>query len=449
MTSFRSMSIIKTQPLSQSVTLTGIAEIDAFLLLAIQAACNFAGIKIPWDKVASTMGPKFSEGAIVQHLSKLRGRRVKEGKVVPPPLRRAAGSNSKAGSKGSTSNVGGTIDALPVEDEALIETSDGSDPEYGVPVSRKSKRQLKNSGRKVTSKRKIFTRDSTSESEMACTNAPFLDFGFDNVPENEAELPGDACESSSSESESDIHENGLLTSPNISSGFMTADFRNKRKYNHRREDSDSAEGRNMKLRLKVKKDSHDDVAEEAVSTPVALENDSISTPGPTFGVDNKHWHLQTPRDTSSGTPDFFSSPVPYQFPVNNPLNYPIVHGHPQAPEWSFSMAQGFPHASGFNGGQMGSYSHLAVAPQNHQIFPRSHPYTQGQFFSQGPEHHSLMVARSIPPAMPFYEPPPSPSRAGPQGVNPQDLLTISEPSAPGLNHILGSDDEVWIGNLRE
>lgn len=50
--------------------------------------CNKSGIKIPWVEVAETMGHNATDGAIVQHLAKLRQRRVDAGKAVPPPLRR-------------------------------------------------------------------------------------------------------------------------------------------------------------------------------------------------------------------------------------------------------------------------------------------------------------------------------------------------------------------------
>ncbi|KAE8158531.1 hypothetical protein BDV40DRAFT_291713 [Aspergillus tamarii] len=59
--------------------------------------CNNQSIKIPWSEVASTMRNNVTEGAIVQHLAKVRTRRVDAGKEVPPPLRRGGvGSSSKS-----------------------------------------------------------------------------------------------------------------------------------------------------------------------------------------------------------------------------------------------------------------------------------------------------------------------------------------------------------------
>lgn len=54
----------------------------------LQYVCNDEGIRIPWDKVARGLGPDYSEGAIVQHLAKLRSRMAEMGIGVPPPLKR-------------------------------------------------------------------------------------------------------------------------------------------------------------------------------------------------------------------------------------------------------------------------------------------------------------------------------------------------------------------------
>lgn len=54
----------------------------------LQYVCNSEGIRIPWDKVAQGLGTEFTDGAIVQHLAKLRGRMADLGFSVPPPLRR-------------------------------------------------------------------------------------------------------------------------------------------------------------------------------------------------------------------------------------------------------------------------------------------------------------------------------------------------------------------------
>ncbi|KIW99390.1 uncharacterized protein Z518_11378 [Rhinocladiella mackenziei CBS 650.93] len=63
-------------------------DLDKGVLLAVQYASAEAGIKLPWARVAELMGPRFTEGAIVQHLTKLRGIMAKNGIPVPPPLKR-------------------------------------------------------------------------------------------------------------------------------------------------------------------------------------------------------------------------------------------------------------------------------------------------------------------------------------------------------------------------
>lgn len=79
-------------------------NLNELLLLTIQSVCNSNSVKIPWSKVAETMGHNASEGAIVQHLAKLRSRRIQADKAVPPALRRGGGKKSDLGTNtaGST-----------------------------------------------------------------------------------------------------------------------------------------------------------------------------------------------------------------------------------------------------------------------------------------------------------------------------------------------------------
>lgn len=63
-------------------------ELDRKLLLCIQSACNTLGVKLPWGEIADLMSNYISDGAIVQHLAKMRARAVELGLEVPPPLRR-------------------------------------------------------------------------------------------------------------------------------------------------------------------------------------------------------------------------------------------------------------------------------------------------------------------------------------------------------------------------
>ncbi|KAI1952859.1 hypothetical protein LOZ29_002419 [Ophidiomyces ophidiicola] len=89
-------------------------DLDRQLLLSIQSACNLAGIRIPWANVAELMGEKITEGAIVQHLAKLRHRLEGEGVTVPPPLRRGgAGIPRKASiSKGKAEGPHSVMDEV-------------------------------------------------------------------------------------------------------------------------------------------------------------------------------------------------------------------------------------------------------------------------------------------------------------------------------------------------
>ncbi|KAJ6167105.1 hypothetical protein N7470_002552 [Penicillium chermesinum] len=134
---------------------------DIMLLLTIQQQCNSQGIKLPWADIASTMGEKFSEGAIVQHLSKVRSRRENEGKRVPPPLRRSAGGSSGAGasatiqaasSRKDTRRKPGSgrakkrkalTDSEDDDGETISSTdkSDGEDPSYGSRKKQKHKKK--------------------------------------------------------------------------------------------------------------------------------------------------------------------------------------------------------------------------------------------------------------------------------------------------------------------
>lgn len=77
-------------------------DMDKKLLLTIQSVCNADGVKVPWDKVGAIMGDQITDGAVIQHLAKLRQRMVAQGLSVPPPLRRGGGSLISTGYSGSS-----------------------------------------------------------------------------------------------------------------------------------------------------------------------------------------------------------------------------------------------------------------------------------------------------------------------------------------------------------
>ncbi|KIX99273.1 uncharacterized protein Z520_04849 [Fonsecaea multimorphosa CBS 102226] len=86
-------------------------DLDKSVLLCTQYACVEAGLKIPWARVAALMGPTFTEGSIVQHLSKLRGLMIKAEMPVPPPIKR--GMVTKEPSKIYT-NAGNNVEVEQV-----------------------------------------------------------------------------------------------------------------------------------------------------------------------------------------------------------------------------------------------------------------------------------------------------------------------------------------------
>ena len=145
-------------------------------------------MRIPWEKVAEMMGPKFTDGAIVQHLAKLRQKMVANNMAVPPPLKRGIVNTpsklyapasrrtiSLPGSSG-TPNASNSVVVRPKkaknkrlnseeEDESLSDLvlSDDSDGEYGS-----SKKKGRTSGRKNKAKKQKVAIDD--DDEAAITN---------------------------------------------------------------------------------------------------------------------------------------------------------------------------------------------------------------------------------------------------------------------------------------
>ncbi|KAI9784693.1 MAG: hypothetical protein M1816_000758 [Peltula sp. TS41687] len=78
-------------------------EHDQRLLLCIQYVCSEKGVKLPWEEIAKRLDDKATEGAVLQHLSKVRAKLVQQNQEVPP-LRRGAGTGGSA----RTSDAGPT-----------------------------------------------------------------------------------------------------------------------------------------------------------------------------------------------------------------------------------------------------------------------------------------------------------------------------------------------------
>lgn len=97
---------------------------DKKLLLTIQSVCNADGVKIPWDKVGAIMGDQITDGAVIQHLAKLRQRMVAQGLSVPPPLRRGGGSLISTGYSGSSYSTSKPATARNTKATTNIASSD-------------------------------------------------------------------------------------------------------------------------------------------------------------------------------------------------------------------------------------------------------------------------------------------------------------------------------------
>ncbi|KAL1954836.1 hypothetical protein VTO42DRAFT_524 [Malbranchea cinnamomea] len=164
-------------------------ELDRKLLLCIQSACNTHGIKLPWDEISNLMGNDISEGAIVQHLAKLRVRAVEAGLDVPPPLRRGGtNANSKPAKTGQKKK----------ED---IETDTDNDSDYGEHQRRSRKKPTK---RRVNDDHHEFHESEqqkaedtdletpqtiSSNMEYIATGASFLEYPNDEDSDGENASP--------------------------------------------------------------------------------------------------------------------------------------------------------------------------------------------------------------------------------------------------------------------
>lgn len=141
---------------------------DKKLLLTIQSVCNTDGVKIPWDKVGEIMGDQITDGAVIQHLAKLRQRMVAQGLSVPPPLRRGGVSLISTGYSGSSYSPSKSTAArstkaitnkassdatqgVKEEDEEDIDVDKASDPdgEFLETPSKRVKREPKGRKSKV------------------------------------------------------------------------------------------------------------------------------------------------------------------------------------------------------------------------------------------------------------------------------------------------------------
>ncbi|KAJ5618126.1 hypothetical protein N7537_003240 [Penicillium hordei] len=185
-------------------------DTDIRLLLAIQYACNKLGFKIPWKDVAEAMGTKFTEGAIVQHLSKLRTKREEQDKPNPPPLKRAGNGYHK-------NDTNGKKEVMPsAKDDAAPSTRNGkrcrrnpSDEDSEDSVYTLKKKQFKKNKKKdkVFVAPKLRTKreetDSDDSQKLVCVGAEWLrDFTEGDDRANDDESTTSESENSTESSES-------------------------------------------------------------------------------------------------------------------------------------------------------------------------------------------------------------------------------------------------------
>lgn len=149
-------------------------------MLTIQSVCNAKSVKIPWAEVAATMGHHTTEGAITQHLAKLRVRRIQADKEVPPPLKR--------GSVVSNSNLLKISNTKTRKGNGQVDNDDSLDEEW---VENRSL-----SRRRASTKRKMprvnyaelqdagYEKDSDDSSEeLVASGANFLELPNDKQQE--------------------------------------------------------------------------------------------------------------------------------------------------------------------------------------------------------------------------------------------------------------------------
>lgn len=104
---------------------------DQRLLLAIQYASNQQSVRIPFGAAGALVGSSVTEGAIVQHLAKLRARLLDAGEDVPPLLKRGGGYTPAASSSNAKKVAKPKRKAKPVGKSLSAATeSDSGDDDY-------------------------------------------------------------------------------------------------------------------------------------------------------------------------------------------------------------------------------------------------------------------------------------------------------------------------------
>lgn len=192
-------------------------DTDIRLLLAIQYACNKLGVKIPWKEVAEAMGEKFTEGAIVQHLSKLRTKRDEQDKPNPPPLKRAGNGYHKTDTSNKKENP------APNTRSTKRRRLDESDEESEDSIYTLKKKQFSKNKKK---KDKVFVApklrtkreetDSDDSQKLVCVGAEWL---RDFVGRDDREIDDESA--SSEENENSTESSQATTQATKQSKMVT------------------------------------------------------------------------------------------------------------------------------------------------------------------------------------------------------------------------------------
>ncbi|KAJ5401095.1 hypothetical protein N7465_011584 [Penicillium sp. CMV-2018d] len=333
-------------------------DTDIRLLLAIQYACNKLGVKIPWKEVAEAMGPKFTEGAIVQHLSKLRTKREEQDKPNPPPLKRAGNGYHK-------NDTNGKKEALPsAKDDAAPSTRNGrrrrrnpSDEDSEDSVYTLKKNQFKKSKKdKVFVAPKLRTKreetDSDDSQKLVCVGAEWLrDFTERDDRANDDESTSDE------KATSEENENSTESSESTTQAAKKSQTNKKSKM--------------VKLQL-------DPVRMAMLDTRLrnsATSREPVTPTNPPRVVTNmapaRSSYYPYMPSTSSAT---FSPPTPtpfstrgasIQFPSNGPSPFDYVNRFPAATSEAAPGAAPSPVSAGVSLDEMttAAYSQFDMAPE--------------------------------------------------------------------------------------
>lgn len=402
------------------------------------------------------MGPKYTEGAIVQHLSKLRSRRLKDGKIVPPPLRRAAAGSNKGGSISSTQQ-NGVVDDL---------SSGGSDPEYGAQASRKPKRPITRRASASAKKRtKPSAQKISPKNEKACVDAPFLQF-LPAKSETPTDTSSFAPESLSEDPEDSLsNEKEEFTGQNRFASPAIADIQKSEIF----EKKSSSPAAKQKLRVYFKDRTTSMLSSESIegqhsSTPASMGENSPPTPRPQANVD-RFWNLgalQMTSDSSQiGTPsrvqDFSRSLSQYPMqssPRQQPLNHSSAtfQGALQSPDFfdpkTYAQHPAFQENPSPRYARHPTHSQSQVYARSQQYpqsldYPQAPPFAPNGFFYSPEDHRSLGIEMNM--SSPHGLPRLSPNA---NAINPQDLfINAGNASSRGFEDLVDYGDDPDAGTF--